>query len=559
MYGGRPVFNQFELMSLTEITISNNGYIFVADSHNHCVHVFSAEPEYTLITTIGTPGRHGVGKYEFNNPIGLLIDNDILYVSDSNNHRIQVFRLTIDAILHICGPNNSKNSILLSIYNNPCGLAIENDILYEVDKFNNCIMVFSIIINVEDNTILAIFKKRIGSGVAGNNNYLFYKPSMVAILDNILYVSDTYNHRIQVFRITINADNTITVLHISNPNGSPHSIGTGILGNTANAFSYPKGITLHNNILYVVDKNNHRIQMFHITINANNTITALHLPGTNGSPHSIGTGIVGDTDYAFHFPEKVVIHNELLFLADSYNNRIQIYNGDIANPSTLQYYDTVPTPQPKYTILTQNHMIPLNIRNTPCILCNLQISTPNPQNRYNNVNGYVVRLHTYNPMYFHYTCIYNYIISHSPIDIKTFGINRHDTLRLIDDSHNNNNIEGADFFIPDFIMLNRETDVPVNSRVTPCRLCGFQLCTRIIDTTNNLNGYVVHLHNLTQPNTFYYHYKCIYKYFIQRMLLDNPYKSPYYESVLDRDDINMLLNIDGKADAVIGNGFYIYF
>ena len=79
---------------------------------------------------------------------------------------------------------------------------------------------------------------------------------------------------------------------------------------------------------------------------------------------------------------------------------------------------------------------------------------------------------------------------------------------------------------------------------------------RVIDTNNNANGYIVHLNNLTHPNTYYYHYKCIYKYFIQIILSASPYKSPDCATVLDRDDIDMLLNIDNKIDAALGTGFY---
>ncbi len=38
----------------------------------------------------------------------------------------------------------------------------------------------------------------------------------------------------------------------------------------------------------------------------------------------------------------------------------------------------------------------------------------------------------------------------------------------------------------------------------------------------------------------------------------NPYQSPHCATVLDRNDINKLLNIDGKVDAILGNGFYTY-
>jgi hypothetical protein len=221
------------------------------------------------------------------------------------------------------------------------------------------------------------------------------------------------------------------------------------------------------------------------------------------------------------------------------------------------------TNQKLYRIIKHNGMFAWDTCNTRCKFCNFNLCTPSPQNHNNNVNGLVVALfiNLDEQMFFHYTCIYNYITSHSAVRIQEFPINIHDTKRLITDSLDNNNFEGTDFFSPDFKMLQREIDVPVNIRNTPCRLCSFPLCLRIINTTNNINGYVIHLHNLnlfnvSNHNSYYYHYKCICKYFTNIRLLNKPFKSPYCETIMDRVDISKLLNINGKADAVNGNGFY---
>jgi 6-phosphogluconolactonase (cycloisomerase 2 family) len=582
MFGGGPAPNQQLVLNRAEgIEINNTGYVFVADYNNHCIRIFSPNPDYTHIHTLGTPGIRNNTKDTFYNPKGLLIKNDILYVCDSFNHRIQVFRITINEAnntitsTHLPSLLGNPHSIGTGIsgntnytFNTPYGLAIRNNILYVSDTYNNRIQVFRININ-DNNTITTIHlpiylrsHHSIGTGILGNTNDTFNYPRVLAIENNILYVADLGNNRIQVFRITINDNNTITAIHLPRVIGSPHSIGTGVIGNTHDTFNLPSGIALRNNILYVADLGNHRIQVFRITINDNNTITTTHLPGANGGPHSIGTGQRGITNNTFYYPRGLAIHqvgdDNILYVLDSGNNRIQLFTGDITNPATLHYYDTIPPLPPRYTILTQNRVIPLDIRNTRCILCNFPLCSPITHNPNNNVNGYVVRLDTdpAQPSYFHYTCIYNYITNNSTVDISQFGISTLDTKRLINDNLDNNNLDGTNFFMPDFIILNRVTDVPVNSRDTPCRLCRFPLCSRVIDTNNNINGYVIHLHNLTNPNTYYYHYKCICRHFTQKSLSDNPYQSPHCATIMDRDDIDKLLNIDGKVDAVNGNGFY---
>ena len=588
MFGGGPVANpQINLKDYDVIAIHNTGYIFVSTPVSHCIRVFSPNPDYTHIYTIGSQGISGVTNYTFNNPKGISIHNDILYVADTDNHRIQVFRININeadntiTTTHLPSSLGNPHSIGIGAqgiqnnrFNNPHGIIVHNNILYVSDTYNHRIQVFLININDIDNTINALHIPRqlggnphsIGINQVGNNNNRFRNPYGLAIYNNILYVADSYNNRIQVFRIIINANNTITAVHIPcELGGNPNSIGTGVRGNTESQFAGPCGVAIYqddddNDILYVADNDNRRVQMFRITINQDSTITATHLPGPHGSPNSIGIGQAGNIANLFSIPSGIAIHRfgdeDLLYVSDKLNKRIQIFNGDITNPTTLQYYNTIPTPLARYTILNHNRIIPSNIRNTRCLLCNIHICSPKPLNQYNNVNGYIVRISPNYPRYLHYTCIYNYIMSHSRVDIDQIGINIYDSNRLMIHSRNNNNFEGTNFFAPDFIVLNRETDVPANSRDTPCRLCGFPLCARVIDSNQNANGYILHLHNLTKPNIYYYHYKCISKYFIQKMLSASPYVSPHCATIIDGDDILKLLNIHGKADAVNGNGFY---
>ena len=529
MYGGGPVVNQeFCLHNPSSIAINNTGYVFVVYSTNHCIHIFSPYPMYTLIYTIATPGISGATNNTFNIPTGVAIhqvgDQNILYVADTDNHRIQVFRITIDGNnritpLHLPGQLGSPHSI--------------------------------------------------GTGSPGITINTFDCPSTVAIHrsgnDDILYVADTGNHRIQMFRITINNhNNTINAVHLAGRLLSRHSIGPDYLSNNYYLLNFPCGVAIHRigdkDMLYIADSGNHRIQVFSITINDNNTITATHIPRKNVSHHSIGAGRSGITNNAFHHPTGVAIHlfgnEEILYVVDTSNCRIQLFNQNRSNVAAIQYYDTISHINTS-AMLTHYSNIPLHLRNTSCIFCNLHICTPIPKNSYNNVNGYVVKRGTDNPNYFHYRCIYDYMIMLRIQNITKSGfLTRGDASRIMFYSHNNNNFEGTDFFIPDFIILNRETDVPGNIIDTPCSLCGLRLCIRVIDSTNNTNGYVVYLHNVTQPNTYYYHYKCLYTYFIQIMLSGSAYKSPHCATVLDRDDIDKLLNIDGKSDALIGNRFY---
>jgi len=110
-------------------------------------------------------GSSGSGDGDFNSPSGLALDasNDLLYVSDTNNDRIQTFKLvdasdnctqgTIEITNGVCfveefGSSGSGNGD----FNSPSGLALDasNDLLYVADTNNDRIQVFTISQTIQD-------------------------------------------------------------------------------------------------------------------------------------------------------------------------------------------------------------------------------------------------------------------------------------------------------------------------------------------------------------------------------------------------------------------------
>ncbi len=68
------------------IAIDAHGNIYVTDSGNHRVQVFDSTGVFQ-----GSFGSFGTGDGEFNTPTGIAITDDYIYVCDSGNHRVQIF------------------------------------------------------------------------------------------------------------------------------------------------------------------------------------------------------------------------------------------------------------------------------------------------------------------------------------------------------------------------------------------------------------------------------------------------------------------------------------
>jgi len=183
----------------------------VADSSTDSISVFDDDGDFLF-----NFGDTGSDDDEFRNPSGMVIDDgeDILYVADTDNHRIQIFELTngsncpsdTDEIVNdeVCfvddfGSAGSGDGR----FDEPSGLAFDedNDLLYVADTENNRIQVFEIVSgntcpSGTDEIIDGVcFVEEFGS--SGSSDGKFNAPSGLAldITNDLLYVADTDNHQ----------------------------------------------------------------------------------------------------------------------------------------------------------------------------------------------------------------------------------------------------------------------------------------------------------------------------------------------------------------------------
>jgi DNA-binding beta-propeller fold protein YncE len=248
-------------------------FLYVSDTNNKRVQVFD---------TSGTPvfrfGKEGEGKGEFKFPYGITGDKEgNVYVADLYNGKISIHDQKGKFIKYF----ETKDKLLKS----PAGIRMVNEKLYVTDVQQNRVYVF----NLKGEKLLEI-----ASGAAKGD--LFKAPNAVVIdkNDNI-FVSDSGNQRILEYDKIGKYKRTI--------NGSKDGKGTSVFVN-------PRGIGIDSRgILYVVNNLSHMVY------------------GYNAKGEEVFTfGTMGDANEQFYLPNGLYVdENDRVYITDTLNSRVAVY------------------------------------------------------------------------------------------------------------------------------------------------------------------------------------------------------------------------------------------
>jgi hypothetical protein len=250
---------------------------------------------FRYVQTFGTTKQAYISDTQhLNFPLGLFIDgNDNLYITEGHGARLLKFRTSDKALLltiGVAGLRLGERGTLVEprdVAVDPAGniWIADGNVVYQYDSTGN-------------------YLNQIGAEI-GSGNYQFNYVGGVAFdSTGRLYVSDTDNHRIQVYTF--------------DPNGKPvyfATIGeTGVPGSDNNHFWWPAKIAMDSfDRLYIADDGNFRIQRCTYAGGTSWTCSRFHGTGSEGS----GADQLG---WAWGLG---VDRNNNVYIADSTNNRVK--------------------------------------------------------------------------------------------------------------------------------------------------------------------------------------------------------------------------------------------
>ena len=259
--------------------------LYVADLGNNAIRV--VDTGTAVVTTVagvkGTSGTtDGSGtNARFDHPAGLAISGTSLYVADGWNDAIRVVDTGTAVVTTLTGgtEGTTDGTGTNARFNSPSGLAISGTSLYVAEYGNHAIRVVDTGTAVV--TTVAGVKGTSGTTDGSGTNARFYYPMGLAISGTSLYVAEYGNHAIRV--VDTGTAVVTTLAGVKGISGSGPTDGTG----TNARFSYPAGLAISCNKLYVADRSNYALRVVDTETAVVTTVAGLK--GTSGTTDGTGT------------------------------------------------------------------------------------------------------------------------------------------------------------------------------------------------------------------------------------------------------------------------------
>ena len=193
-----------------------------------------------------------------NSPYDLSLHEGVLYVAMAGFHQLWSMNLAESTVSPFAGDGGEdihddlKSNARLA---QPCGVEVSNNAVFFIDSETSALRVSAI---ADEGRVVTLVGKGLfdfGDVDAVGKDALFQHPQGLAVSKDVIYIADSYNNKIK--SVAIGSLQVSTVA------------GSGIVGDidgfsTIAQFSEPAGVAVAGNRVYVADTNNHKIKIMEL-------------------------------------------------------------------------------------------------------------------------------------------------------------------------------------------------------------------------------------------------------------------------------------------------------
>ncbi|MEZ4743728.1 MAG: hypothetical protein R3B45_15005 [Bdellovibrionota bacterium] len=289
--------------------------------------------------TLANKGGSLCSSETVNNPLGLEVEEQFLYLADNKNNRVVVYDLmdsTGSAIHSYGGDLNGacvgNVSLTASVVNLPFSVSVTGNMLYALSSFDRRVLVWDDVDNIVADRVVG--QASFDSNAMELSQVGFNRPFDVISTADYFLISDKDNNRVLYFdKIPSGVEGTSSADRIAADAVIGQSDFTSGLANrgsnpTALSLNKPTGLLVVNGKLLIADTSNNRILLYdRLPMAGENSLSATVVIGQNefneSTPNHFGLNTI--TAKGLNNPIGMDSDGKRLFVVDQVNNRVLIW------------------------------------------------------------------------------------------------------------------------------------------------------------------------------------------------------------------------------------------
>ena len=235
--------------------------LYVADTENHAirridlvagqVETIAGTGEQGYDRTGGRPGR----STSLSSPWDVVLHNGVVYIAMAGIHQLWSLDLETGIVGPFAGSGReaiTDGPLATSALAQPSGITTDGERLYFADSETSAIRNCDLDPNGSVRTLIGLGLFEFGDVDGDDFRVRMQHPIGITHHDGVLYVADTYNHKIK--RVLPKTRSAFTVAGTGKPDH--------VDGPVAQArFSEPSGLSIANGMIYIADTNNHAVRV----------------------------------------------------------------------------------------------------------------------------------------------------------------------------------------------------------------------------------------------------------------------------------------------------------